>query len=42
MIKKIYWMEFKMSDLEKMEQNIQIPSSKLDDWSKMKFLMEGF
>jgi hypothetical protein len=29
------WMTFEMSDLERMDQNIQVPSSKLDNWIKM-------
>jgi len=37
-----FWMEFKMNDLERMDQNIQIPPSKLDNWSKMKNLMRAF
>jgi len=37
-----FWMEFKMSDLERMDQKIQIPPSKLDNWSKMKYLMRAF
>jgi len=37
-----FWMEFEMSDLERMDQKIQVPSSKLDNWSKMKYLMRAF
>ena len=36
------WMEFVMSDLERMEKNIKIPSSDLDNWSKKKYLMRAF
>jgi hypothetical protein len=36
------WMTFEMSDLERMDQNIQVPSSKLDNWIKMKYLMRAF
>ncbi len=37
-----FWMKFEMSDLERMEQKIQVPPSKLDNWSKMKYLMRAF
>lgn len=37
-----FWMKFEMSDLERMDQKIQVPSSKLDNWSKMKYLMRAF
>jgi hypothetical protein len=37
-----FWMEFEMSDLERMEQKIQVLPSKLDNWSKMKYLMRAF
>lgn len=37
-----FWMEFEMSDLERMNQNIEVPSSKLDNWLKMKYLMRAF
>jgi hypothetical protein len=36
------WMEFVMSDLERMEKNIKIPSSNLDNWSKRKYIMRAF
>ena len=36
------WMEFEMSDLERMDQNIQVPPSKLVNWEKMKYLMRAF
>jgi hypothetical protein len=36
------WMTFAMSDLERMTQNIQVPSSKVDNWTKMKYLMRAF
>ena len=31
-----------MSDLERMDQNIEIPSAKLDNWTKRKYLMRAF
>jgi hypothetical protein len=37
-----FWMEFEMSDLERMNQNIEVPSSKLDNWTKRKHLMRAF
>jgi len=37
-----FWMEFEMSDLERMNQKIQVPSSEFDNWSKMKYLMRAF
>jgi hypothetical protein len=37
-----FWMIFEMSDLERMNQNIQVPSSKVDNWTKMKYLMRAF
>ncbi len=37
-----FWMDFEMSDLERMEQNIQVPSSKVDNWTKMKYLLRAF
>lgn len=37
-----YWMKFEMSDLERMEKNINIPPDKLNNWSKMKYLMRAF
>lgn len=37
-----FWMTFAMSDLERMNQNIQVPPSKLDNWTKMKYLMRAF
>ena len=36
------WMEFIMSDLERMDHDIRIPPSRLDNWSKMKYLMRAF
>jgi len=36
------WMEFIMSDLERMEKNIKIPPSNVDNWSKMKYIMRAF
>ncbi len=37
-----FWMEFEMDDLERMEQNIEVPTSKLGNWEKMKYLMRAF
>ncbi|MFZ2053578.1 MAG: hypothetical protein WAU81_05215, partial [Candidatus Aminicenantales bacterium] len=37
-----FWMIFEMSDLERMNQKIQVPSSKVDNWTKMKYLMRAF
>jgi len=37
-----FWMEFEMSDLERMNQNIEVPASKFDNWTKMKYLMRAF
>ncbi|MFQ6052120.1 MAG: hypothetical protein ACE5K4_10565 [Candidatus Hydrothermarchaeota archaeon] len=36
------WVEHEYSDLERMEQKIQIPPTKSDHWSKMKYLMRAF
>lgn len=36
------WMTFAMSDLERMNQNIQIPPSKVYNWTKRKYLMRAF
>lgn len=37
-----FWMEGGMSDLDRMEDNIKIPKSKLLDWNKNKYLMRAF
>jgi len=36
------WVELEMSDLDRMERKIKIPPSKLDNWSKMKYLTRAF
>jgi len=36
------WVEHEMSDLDRMEQKIQIPSSEIDHWSKMKYMARAF
>ena len=37
-----FWMKFEMSDLERMVQNIEVPSSKQDNWTKRKYLVRAF
>jgi hypothetical protein len=37
-----YWLKGGMSDLERMEEGIEIPKSKLLDWSKNKYIMRAF
>lgn len=37
-----YWVTSVMSDLDRMESGIQIPSSKLDHWNKRKYLTRAF
>lgn len=37
-----FWMDFKMSDLDRMEENIKIPTSMSANWEKMKYLMRAF
>jgi hypothetical protein len=37
-----FWMTFEMSDLERMEKNIEVPTAKLDNWTKRKYLMRAF
>jgi hypothetical protein len=36
------WMTFEMSDLERMEKNIEVPAAKLNNWTKRKYLMRAF
>ncbi|NIM90022.1 MAG: hypothetical protein GTO17_03650 [Candidatus Aminicenantes bacterium] len=36
------WVALEMSDLDRMEQKIDIPPSKIDNWSKMKYLTRAF
>lgn len=36
------WMKFEMSDLDRMEEDIEVPPSKLVNWTKMKYLMRAF
>lgn len=36
------WIESELSDLERMERNIKVPPSRLDNWSKKKYLMRAF
>lgn len=36
------WITYEMSDLDRMNQNIQIPSSNADNWTKRKYLMRAF
>lgn len=36
------WVELEMSDLDRMERKIDIPPSKSDNWSKMKYLTRAF
>jgi len=37
-----FWMKFEMSDLERMDQNIEVPASKKYNWTKRKYLMRAF
>jgi hypothetical protein len=37
-----FWMKFEMSELDRAEQNIGIPSSKVDNWKKRNYLMLAF
>jgi hypothetical protein len=37
-----FWMKIEMSELERMEQNIGIPASKADNWTKRRCLMLAF
>ena len=37
-----FWMKLEMNELERMEQNIGIPSSKADNWTKRRYLMLAF
>jgi len=37
-----FWMDSPLSDLDRMEQGIEIPQNKLEDWSKAKYLMRAF
>lgn len=37
-----FWVETRLSDLERMEQGIKIPSQVVDEWSKQKYLMRAF
>ena len=37
-----FWMKFEMSDLKRMDQNIEVPASKQDNWTKRKYLMRAF
>jgi hypothetical protein len=37
-----YWMMFEMSDLERLEQGINIPKDKLLSWNKQKYLARAF
>jgi hypothetical protein len=36
------WITFEMSDLERMNRGIQIPPSKAENWTKMKYLTRAF
>jgi hypothetical protein len=36
------WIESEMSDLQRIEQKINIPTSELDNWSKRKYLTRAF
>lgn len=36
------WMSFEMSDLERMNWGIQVPSSKAENWTKRKYLLRAF
>jgi hypothetical protein len=36
------WMTFEISDLDRMNRQIDVPSSSLDNWTKMKYLMRAF
>lgn len=36
------WVDVMMSDLDRMEQGIEVPEEKLDHWTKMKYLARAF
>lgn len=37
-----FWMKLEMDELERMEQNVGIPPSKADNWTKRRYLMLAF